>query len=228
MDGEHFRQAIRVLNRALDKLHPSDQFNVCAFDHRQFDYQPSLVRANTEMIANCKIWITTHVPKMGGTFMSAAITHALTILEQQDLLPFIVLITDGVVEKWDSKMGLISTKGVLQNKTVSGHAQFFMNFFAEERINNKIVTEDNSKLKKITQNSDVEHLKQIPEDKEDITDNTEISTTEQEQIEMIPIEKKRVSYQPASVLGKTDFEDIESAFLNEREICAMIAQKKKR
>eukprot|EP01084_Bolivina_argentea_P250608 419975_1 len=97
MVGEPFREATRALNRALDRLRPSDQFNVCAFDHRQVYYQPSLVPANKEMLTNCKTWITTYVPERGGTTMDAPINTALEQLEKSDLLPFIVLVTDGAV-----------------------------------------------------------------------------------------------------------------------------------
>eukprot|EP00486_Rosalina_sp_Unknown_P002218 CAMPEP_0201575932 /NCGR_PEP_ID=MMETSP0190_2-20130828/21376_1 /ASSEMBLY_ACC=CAM_ASM_000263 /TAXON_ID=37353 /ORGANISM="Rosalina sp." /LENGTH=670 /DNA_ID=CAMNT_0048006147 /DNA_START=227 /DNA_END=2239 /DNA_ORIENTATION=+ len=98
MVGEPFREATRALNRALDRLRPSDQFNVCAFDHRQVYYQPSLVPANKEMLTNCKTWITTYVPERGGTTMDAPINYALEQLEKSDLLPFVVLITDGAVQ----------------------------------------------------------------------------------------------------------------------------------
>eukprot|EP01084_Bolivina_argentea_P183569 316736_1 len=97
MVGEPFREATRALNRALDRLRPSDQFNVCAFDHRQVYYQPQLVPANKEMLTNCKTWITTYVPERGGTTMDAPINYALEQLEKSDLLPFVVLITDGAV-----------------------------------------------------------------------------------------------------------------------------------
>merc|ERR1712176_722282 len=97
MVGEPFREATRALNRALDRLRPSDTFNVCAFDHRQNYYQPFLCPANNEMLTNCKTWITTFVPERGGTTMDAPINAALEQLEKSDLLPFIVLITDGAV-----------------------------------------------------------------------------------------------------------------------------------
>jgi len=97
MVGEPFREATRALNRALDRLRPSDQFNVCAFDHRQVYYQDQLMPANKEMLTNCKTWITTYVPERGGTTMDAPINAALEQLEKSDLLPFVVLITDGAV-----------------------------------------------------------------------------------------------------------------------------------
>jgi len=97
MVGEPFREATRALNRALDRLRPSDTFNVCAFDHRQSYYQPMLCPANTENLNNCKTWISTYVPERGGTTLDAPINAALDQLEQTDLLPFIVLITDGAV-----------------------------------------------------------------------------------------------------------------------------------
>jgi len=97
MVGEPYREATRALNRALDRLRPSDQFNVCAFDHRQVYFQPSLVPANKEMLTNCKQWIHSYQPERGGTTLDAPITAALQQLEKSDLLPFIVLITDGAV-----------------------------------------------------------------------------------------------------------------------------------
>merc|ERR1712154_575416 len=97
MVGEPFREATRALNRALDRLRPSDQFNVCAFDHRQVYYQPQLVPANKDQLTNCKTWITTYIPERGGTTMDAPINAALEQLEKSDLMPFIVLITDGAV-----------------------------------------------------------------------------------------------------------------------------------
>ena len=88
----------RALNRALDRLRPSDQFNVCAFDHRMVFYEPSLVPANKEKLSNCKTWITTYVPERGGTTIDAPIQYALERLEKSDLLPFLMLITDGAVK----------------------------------------------------------------------------------------------------------------------------------
>ena len=52
MIGEPFPEATRALNRALDRLRPSDQFNVCAFDHRQNYYQPFLCPANNENLSS--------------------------------------------------------------------------------------------------------------------------------------------------------------------------------
>jgi len=98
MVGEPFREATRALNRSLDRLRPSDMFCVCAFDHRQVYYQDGeLVSANKEMLTNCKTWIATYVPERGGTTMDAPINYALDKLETSDLMPFIVLITDGAV-----------------------------------------------------------------------------------------------------------------------------------
>lgn len=98
MVGEPFREATRALNRSLDRLRPSDKFCVCAFDHRQVYYQDGeLVDANAEMLTNCKTWIATYVPERGGTTMDIPITYALEKLEKSDLMPFIVLITDGAV-----------------------------------------------------------------------------------------------------------------------------------
>eukprot|EP01083_Nonionella_stella_P087931 244830_1 len=63
MVGEPYREATTALRRALDRLRPSDQFNVCVFDHQHVCYQkdtnnqPTLVPANNEMISNCRSWI---------------------------------------------------------------------------------------------------------------------------------------------------------------------------
>ena len=98
MVGEPYREATRALQRALDRLRPSDQFNVCAFDHRQAYYSPTLMSASPENITNCKQWVKTYQPERGGTTMDAPIKRAIETLESSELLPFIVLITDGAVQ----------------------------------------------------------------------------------------------------------------------------------
>ena len=57
MMGEPFREAQRALTRALDRLRPSDQFNICAFDHRDTYYQPSLVPVIYIWICMISIWL---------------------------------------------------------------------------------------------------------------------------------------------------------------------------
>eukprot|EP00485_Elphidium_margaritaceum_P000756 CAMPEP_0202688042 /NCGR_PEP_ID=MMETSP1385-20130828/3579_1 /ASSEMBLY_ACC=CAM_ASM_000861 /TAXON_ID=933848 /ORGANISM="Elphidium margaritaceum" /LENGTH=718 /DNA_ID=CAMNT_0049342919 /DNA_START=32 /DNA_END=2188 /DNA_ORIENTATION=- len=97
MVGEPYREAIRALNRALDRLRPSDQFNVCAFDHEQVFFQDALVAADKATIQRCKQWIDEYPPNRGGTVMNVPIERALAHLESCELLPFVVLITDGAV-----------------------------------------------------------------------------------------------------------------------------------
>ncbi|ETO28130.1 hypothetical protein RFI_09002, partial [Reticulomyxa filosa] len=88
-----------TFGRALDRLRTSDKFAVCAFDHRQFYFQQTLVTATEDRIKAAKSWIEQHGPERGGTVMDAPIRTALDVLDSCDLLPFIVLITDGASER---------------------------------------------------------------------------------------------------------------------------------
>eukprot|EP01083_Nonionella_stella_P229530 812332_1 len=154
MVSEPYREARSALHRALDRLCPSDQFNVCVFDHHHVCYQPTLVPATKEMISNCRLWIeqyqaqgiTSLQPQLpdnlienlsehavfvmtffnneesnekkdptqnqnapttmlenrtehpDGTVLSNPLEIALEQTEQSDLLPFIVIISDGAVQ----------------------------------------------------------------------------------------------------------------------------------
>eukprot|EP01084_Bolivina_argentea_P075783 137345_1 len=99
MMGEPYRVAIKAVNRALDRLRPSDQFNVGVIDHQAIYFFPSLVPANKEMLTNCKTWIRTYNPDENGNkinaAMNSAIDTAILALEQSDLLPFIIIFTAG-------------------------------------------------------------------------------------------------------------------------------------
>ena len=64
-------------------------------------YSPTIqsvdAAAKVLVLFYCKTWITTCVPERGGTTMDAPISAALALLEKSDLLPFVVLISDGAV-----------------------------------------------------------------------------------------------------------------------------------
>ena len=97
MVGEPYLQAVRALSRALDRLRSSDTFNICAFDHRQIHYSSVLVSANKSNTLNAKEWLKRYVPERGGTVIDAPLNTALQCLDKSELLPFVVLITDGAV-----------------------------------------------------------------------------------------------------------------------------------
>ncbi|ETO24317.1 hypothetical protein RFI_12843 [Reticulomyxa filosa] len=97
MTGEPFQEATRALYRGLDRLREIDMFGVCSFDHRQMYFKQTLISATKENVNAAKAWIQQYGPTKGGTVMDAPIEKALEVLEESDLLPFIMLITDGAV-----------------------------------------------------------------------------------------------------------------------------------
>ncbi|ETO29251.1 hypothetical protein RFI_07874 [Reticulomyxa filosa] len=98
MEGEPFQEATRALYRGLDRLRDSDQFAICSFDHRQCYFRPTLVSGTKENVNAAKSWIQQYGPENGGTVIDVPIEKALEVLEASELLPFIVLVTDGAVQ----------------------------------------------------------------------------------------------------------------------------------
>ena len=117
MGGEPYAEATKALELAIGKLRSSDRFGICAFDHNQiyfrsqthlFTKDEAMSRSNGQR--NVLDWMNDLQPERGGTAMLEPITQALQILEKSELLPFLVLITDGAVhnereicEKVDSR-----------------------------------------------------------------------------------------------------------------------------
>lgn len=98
MGGTSMTQAKASLLYALDRLKPSDRFNVVRFDNT-FDVMfPDSVAANAENIAHAKAFVSALAAR-GGTEMVPAMKAALTDARasESNLLRQVVFLTDGAI-----------------------------------------------------------------------------------------------------------------------------------
>jgi len=100
MGGTPYTEAVRALTVALSRLTPNDNFNICAFDHRQEYFSQHLLKASVENISSAKTWLAAVQPDRGLTDINTPMEWALDVLESGSdglVLPFLVLLTDGCV-----------------------------------------------------------------------------------------------------------------------------------
>jgi Ca-activated chloride channel family protein len=98
MGGESIRQAKASLLLALDRLRPTDRFNVIRFDDTMTQLHPRAVAATPENIAYAKGYVS-NIEARGGTVMLPALVAALrdAAPEDRSYLRQVIFLTDGAV-----------------------------------------------------------------------------------------------------------------------------------
>ncbi|GAB4853701.1 hypothetical protein Ancab_017893 [Ancistrocladus abbreviatus] len=99
MQGKLLEDTKHALSSALSQLHPGDSFNIVAFNGGTSLFSTSLMFATEEVIEDAIQWIGTNFVTGDGTNILVALNQALELLvDAQDSMPIIFLITDGAVE----------------------------------------------------------------------------------------------------------------------------------
>ncbi|GAB4838061.1 hypothetical protein Ancab_027591 [Ancistrocladus abbreviatus] len=127
MQGKLLGDTKNALSSALSQLQPRDSFNIIAFNGETILFSPSLMFATKEVIEDAIQWIGINFVPGDGTNILLALNQALELLvDSQDSMPIIFLITDGAAEderhichtaesrlsKWDSIHPRIHTFGI--------------------------------------------------------------------------------------------------------------------
>jgi Ca-activated chloride channel family protein len=106
MEGPSLRQARRALQVALDRLRPSDRFNVVQFNSRTEPLFPSPQKADARTVELAKDWVG-GLRANGGTEMRPALEAALVGSDDPRLVRQVVFLTDGSVANEDELFGVI-------------------------------------------------------------------------------------------------------------------------
>ncbi len=96
MHGTSLVQATAALDLALDRLRPTDAFNLIEFNSFAFLFSELPIPASPENIAAAGEWVN-KLESGGGTEMAPALLAALSDTSQPDRLRQVVFITDGSV-----------------------------------------------------------------------------------------------------------------------------------
>jgi Ca-activated chloride channel family protein len=106
MEGPSIQQARRALVLALDRLRPSDRFNVIRFNNETEALFPAPQRAEPKTVALAKDWVAA-LRANGGTEMREALEAALVGSDDPRLVRQVVFLTDGSVGNEDELFGAI-------------------------------------------------------------------------------------------------------------------------
>jgi Ca-activated chloride channel family protein len=106
MEGPSLQQARRALLVALDRLRPSDRFNVVQFNSRTEPLFPSPQKADPRTVELAKDWVG-GLRANGGTEMRPALEAALVGSDDPRLVRQVVFLTDGSVANEDELFGVI-------------------------------------------------------------------------------------------------------------------------
>lgn len=108
MGGESIRQAKAGLLLALDRLRPSDHFNVIRFDDTMDMVFPAPVKATPEAVNAAKKYVAA-LEAEGGTEMAPALEAALrdTKVTDNDTLRQVIFLTDGAIGNEDQLFEII-------------------------------------------------------------------------------------------------------------------------
>jgi Ca-activated chloride channel family protein len=108
MSGESMTQAKQGLLLALDRLKPSDEFNVIRFDDTLDMLFPTAVAASEQNLARAKRFVS-NLEANGGTEMLPALRAALIDRDRNDTSEVrqVVFITDGAIGNEDELFGTI-------------------------------------------------------------------------------------------------------------------------
>ena len=106
MEGPSIRQARGALLLALDRLRPSDRFNVVRFNDATEALFPAPQRAEAKTVALAKDWVAA-LRASGGTQMREALEAALVGSDDPRLVRQVVFLTDGSVGNEDELFGVI-------------------------------------------------------------------------------------------------------------------------
>jgi Ca-activated chloride channel family protein len=96
MGGPSIEQARQALVMAIDRLRPSDSFNVIEFNSTASRLFPRSRRADRDAVAEAKAWVR-KLESTGGTEMLPALQLALENVDAQASLRQVVFMTDGQV-----------------------------------------------------------------------------------------------------------------------------------
>ncbi|MCX7590253.1 MAG: VIT domain-containing protein [Kiritimatiellae bacterium] len=96
MQGSSLAEAKQALVQALCLLRPEDRFNIVRFDEHFFAMAENLVPADPGKIATAILYVESLVA-MGGTEMTAALTHALDMVSSSTRDPSLFVFTDGCI-----------------------------------------------------------------------------------------------------------------------------------
>lgn len=106
MEGASIDQAKAALRLALDRLKPSDQFQIVRFSSEYSMFRSGPIAATREHISLAKSYVT-GLSADGGTEIVNAVAAALSSRPSKDRLSQVVLITDGAVSNEDALFDLI-------------------------------------------------------------------------------------------------------------------------
>jgi Ca-activated chloride channel family protein len=106
MEGLSIEQARRAVQLALERLRPSDRFNVIRFNDRTEVLFPSPQRAEARTVALAREWVRA-LRASGGTEMRPALEAALVGSDEPGRVRQVVFLTDGSVGNEDELFGVI-------------------------------------------------------------------------------------------------------------------------
>lgn len=111
MEGASMDQAKAALRLALDRLQPSDRFQILRFSSDYSQFKPGPVNASQAHIAQAKSYVS-GLKADGGTEIVNAVSAALSAQATDDRLSQVILITDGAVSNEDALFQLIQRYAV--------------------------------------------------------------------------------------------------------------------
>lgn len=101
MEGASMDQAKAALRLALDRLQPTDRFQILRFSNDYSMFRPGAIAASKEHISQAKSYVTT-LKADGGTEIVNAVAAGLSAQPAIDRLSQVILITDGAVSNEDA------------------------------------------------------------------------------------------------------------------------------
>lgn len=109
MAGTSIEQAKRALLMALDRLRPTDRFNVIEFNSITNPLFDAAYYADADHVRKAKRFVE-HLSANGGTEIAGALRAALDGREKHDLLRQVVFLTDGSVGNEEALFDMIRTR----------------------------------------------------------------------------------------------------------------------
>ena len=109
MSGSSIKQAREALLLALDRLTPSDRFNVIQFNSTTDVLFREARYADAQALAEARAYVRA-LNAQGGTEMAGALNAALNGSRNAEVLRQVIFLTDGAVGNEDALFGIISRK----------------------------------------------------------------------------------------------------------------------
>lgn len=155
MSGEKFEQVRGALRFVLDRLHPSDTFNIVAYDADVEAFRPELQRADEETLKQARGFVD-GLYAGGSTNIDGALQTSLSMLTDTSRPAYVLFLTDGLPTAGESNEVKIAARAKEANKVGARVFNFGVGFDVNSRLLDRLSRDQRGQSIYVRPNEDIE------------------------------------------------------------------------